>query len=107
MIYVEYDENGTVTYRHNFPLDENTGMGKTEAELLASGALVEAAPEPDKTELEAGKVAVEKYDPGNNEIYYEYTTPSPAKMNTEEKVEFLQEQLDTLALEILKMKGLV
>ncbi len=44
MIYIKYDSDNQVTLKHNMPFDAKSGLGKTEAELLQDGILVESIP---------------------------------------------------------------
>ena len=44
MIYIR-TENGRITFTHYMPFDPVYGLGKTQAELLETGYLVEAVPE--------------------------------------------------------------
>ena len=43
MIYIR-TKNGRITFTHYMPFDPVYGLGKTEAELLETGYLVEAVP---------------------------------------------------------------
>lgn len=60
MNYIE-TTNGKVTFTHYLPLDPVYGLGKTEAELLETGYLVEEIPEY-SGEVPAGKAPELRYD---------------------------------------------
>lgn len=60
MNYIE-TTNGKVTFTHYLPFDPVYGLGKTEAELLETGYLVESVPEY-AGEVPAGKAPELRYD---------------------------------------------
>jgi len=69
MIFIKVDEDERVTYTHFFPFDSLVGLGKTEAELLGLGYLVEMIPEP---EVQEGKLAILCFNRGTKELFYAY-----------------------------------
>lgn len=73
MIYIKTDSENRVNYTHYIPFDPIHGLGKTEAELLQDGHLVEIIPEP--TEIQ-GKIHVLKFTVDKG-VYYEYIDREP------------------------------
>lgn len=61
MIYLKTNESGKVMLIHWMPFDSVYGMGKTEAELLETGYLVESVPEY-SGEIPDGKMPELHYD---------------------------------------------
>lgn len=61
MIYIQLSSKGTIAFQHNMPFDPVYGMGKTEAELLKTGYLVESVPEY-SGEIPDGKMPELHYD---------------------------------------------
>lgn len=60
MVYIQTTD-GRITFTHYMPFDPVHGLGKTEAELLETGYLVEAVPEY-AGEVPEGKAPELRYD---------------------------------------------
>lgn len=69
MIYLKYDSDYRVVYRHNMPFDAKEGLGKTTEQLEKEGVLVDSIPEASKKD---GKDSVMYINPTKKEIYYKY-----------------------------------
>jgi hypothetical protein len=87
MIYLEYNENGDVTYRNGMPFDEIHGLGKTKGELEQTGILVDVIPDPD-TSLTT-KNAILKINLLDKTLFYEYID---RPLTQEEELDVLKEQ---------------
>lgn len=84
MIYLKFEQDGTVSTQHFMPFDERYGLGKTREELEAEGGVfVDTVPEP---ENRPGKSAVLKYSEADG-LYYEYID---RPMTQEERVDAMQ-----------------
>lgn len=106
MIFIQFtpesETKAFVHYQHNMPFDEENGLHKTEAELLAmpNSRLVESIPEPQPPEgqMEAGLYI----NPQTNEFWYEYIAipPSPEEQQAQIKfqIALMQQALDELIL---------
>ena len=92
MIYIQVDEKGSITTTHFAPFDPDYGMGKTEAELLKTGYLVDSIPE---FESKDGYIAETRYNVSTKEFYCEYVKrPAPAPTEAER----LRADIDYLAV---------
>lgn len=91
MIYIEWDSNNRIVLQHFFPFHETEGLGKTEAELLMTGALVESIPEPVP---QAGYCKEGLYiNPETKELYYNY---APIPKTDAQRIS----ELETLVLQL-------
>lgn len=78
-----------VTLIHNMPFDPVNGMGKSEAELIQMGVLLDHIPEPEKR---PGKTALPYYTPERG-FYWEYQD-TPAGPATSADIEAVNAKLD-------------
>lgn len=86
MIYLKFEQDGTVSTQHFMPFDSINGLGKTKEELESEGGVfVDSVPEP---ENRPGKAAVLKYSEADG-LYYEYVD---RPMTQEERLESLQDE---------------
>lgn len=69
MVYIKLNAENGIDNIHYMPFDEKYGLGKTEAELLETGLLVDTAPE---VHVVDGKIGTPYYNPITKEFYYEY-----------------------------------
>lgn len=76
-----------VTLIHNMPFDPVNGMGKTEAELMQMGVLLDEVPDPAPQE---GYIPLPYYN-AERGFWYEYEK-APAGPATKEDIEALQAQ---------------
>lgn len=90
MIYIEYTSENIVTTQHFCPFDKIHGLGKTEEELLKTGALIDTVPEPEDIE---GKMYVLKYDKESNTVYPKY---EDIPKTEEDEIEILKKQVADL-----------
>ena len=78
---------------HNMPFDPAQGLGKTEAELMQMGVLLEEIPEP---ENRPGKTALPYYTPEKG-FYWEYQD-APAGPASTDDVDRVEAKLDYLGM---------
>lgn len=78
---------------HNMPFDPVNGMGKTEAELLTMGYLLDDIPDPEQRE---GKIALPYYSPEKG-FYYAYED-APAGPATTDDIRQLNAKLDYIGM---------
>lgn len=76
-------ENGKVQLTHFMPFDSKEGFGKTEAELLQMGYLLDEIPEPEKIK---GKIPVACYTEEKG-FYYEYEDEPKQNMTLAQSVQ--------------------
>jgi hypothetical protein len=99
MIYLKFEQNGTVSTQHFMPFDERYGLGKTREELEAEGGVfVDSVPEP---ENQPGKAAVLKYSEADG-LYYEYVDRPLAQ---DEEIELLKKQNASLMLMMAELQS--
>lgn len=90
MIYITVDADNEVKQQHFMPFDEIYGLGKTEAELLREGFLVDSIPQP---EQRAGKSPILYYTPATNVFHYEYVDiPKAPEQIQAEKIANIENQ---------------
>lgn len=90
--FLQLDGN-KVMLIHSMPFDPVHGLGKTEAELLQMGALVDNVPEP---ENRPGKTALPYYTPEKG-MYYEYVD-APAGSASSGDIAALNAKLDYMGM---------
>ncbi|PKM61434.1 MAG: hypothetical protein CVU99_03555 [Firmicutes bacterium HGW-Firmicutes-4] len=81
MIYIKTDENNFVESINFKPFDSEHGLGKTEADLLIEGFLVESIPEPDQIEGQSAKMFYTEAD--GFTFQYEDIPPTPEELQAE------------------------
>lgn len=90
--FITVDKTGKVQLTHYMPFDAKNGMGKTEAELLQEGYLLDEIPEP---EQQAGKIPVAYYTVEAG-FYYQYVdAPLTPEEEMQARMQALEEQLAT------------
>lgn len=90
--FLQLDGN-KVMLIHNMPFDPVYGLGKTEAELMQMGALVDDVPDP---EHRPGKTAMAYYTPEKG-FYYEYVD-APAGPASSDDIATLNSKLDYMGM---------
>lgn len=90
MVYFEKNrETNAVEIIHYQPFDVTNGLGKTEAELLQTGFLIDAIPQSEET---PGKMGI-LYHTEQQGLYYVYVdVPKTPEQLQAEKIEQLESQ---------------
>ncbi len=99
MIYIEYTSENIVTTQHFRPFDKIHGLGKTEEELLKTGALIDTMPEPEDIE---GKMYVLIYDKESNTVYAKY---EDIPISEEGEIDILKKQVAELSFLVMQLQG--
>lgn len=104
MIYFEKNkETNAVELIHYQPFDAVNGLGKTEAELLQTGILIDTIPQP--VEI-VGKMGV-LYHTGEKGLYYEYVdVPKTPEQIQAERIAQLEADVATTNYALM-MGGLI
>lgn len=101
MVFIK-TENDKVTYMHYMPFDKIYGLGKTKAELLRDGYLVDAIPNYEG-EVPDDKIAELRY----NGTKFSYVLIDKPKSKTQEKIASLESQLEATNEALLGLMNMV
>lgn len=83
---------------HNMPFDAVNGMGKTEAELMQMGVLLDDVPEPQQID---GKIALPYYNATEG---FHYIYEDKPQTDEEKKMSAMQDTIDMLLIDMLEGK---
>lgn len=93
------DDKFDIGFIHYMPFDSKVGLGKTETELLAEGALINNIP---NAEIIEGKNSTMFYNPLTNSIFYEYVdVPKSKEQIIEDELEELKQQNAAMMLALV------
>lgn len=96
--FIQIDSQNRVSFINYFPFDAESGMGKTESELLEIGHLVDDMPEIVARQGETGEY---RYRPETNTVDVEYfdlkpTTEEIEKIKMEQRISQLEAVIDAM-----------
>lgn len=91
-IYIQVGNNNVIRRIHHTPFDPTYGLQRTREELSKTGFFVDSIPE---ATVVPGKIAVAKYNPDTNTVYYDY---EDAPMSSKERLDNLEMVMNDVLL---------